>query len=212
MEMRRKKGSAMLRSLAVWTVIWAVLAPPLSAKGNNPNIDLEFLPQQSLGEAEFTLRRELYERGVRLEVVDERRVEDQFELGWRTDGDDRRHTLRATDDVGAYVAEVLEEVARERGLLLEDQADRVLTVEVRRFWIEETNQAVGATYKAVVDLTAVLRVGGEERWSGAANGDASRYGRAFSNDNVNEVFSDALLEAYAALLSTDGLQRAWAGS
>lgn len=70
---------------------------------------------------------------------------------------------------------------------------------------------MGATYKAVVELTAVLTAGDRELWSGAASGDASRYGRAFSNQNVNEVFSDALLEAYAALLSTDGLQRAWAG-
>lgn len=41
---------------------------------------------------------------------------------------------------------------------------------------------------------------------------ASRSGRKFSNANVNEMFSDALLEAYAAHLSTDSLQRAWAVS
>lgn len=202
----------MLRRPAIWTVICALLAWPVSAKDIDPDVTLEFLPQQSVGEAEFTLRRELYERGVRLQVADERPLEDPAELGWRTDGDDRRHTLRATGDVGAYVAEVLEEVARERGVAIEDAADRVLTVEVRRFWIEETNQAVGASYKAVVELTAVLNAGGEERWSGAASGDASRFGRKFSNENVNEVFSDALLEAYAALLSADELQRAWADS
>ena len=42
-----------------------------------------------------------------------------------------------------------------------------------------------------------------------ADGDATRYGRKFSNDNVNEVLSDALLEALADLLNHGGLQNAW---
>ena len=51
--------------------------------------------------------------------------------------------------------------------------------------------------------------GGRELWEGSAAGDATRYGKKFSNDNVNEVLSDALIEAFAALLDHGGLQSAW---
>lgn len=195
-------------------LFWCLLLLSSSAfaAANDPRVQLEFVPQQAVAGAELTLRGELYDLPVNLVFSDQRPLEDSSELGVRTDDDDRRHTLTATAEVGAYVGGVLERVARERGLTIDAGAPRTLTVELRRFWIEETNQAVGATYNAYTDLTGRLTAeGGATLWSGAATGDASRYGRKFSNANCNEVLSDALLEAWAELLSNGELQAAWIG-
>ena len=44
---------------------------------------------------------------------------------------------------------------------------------------------------------------------GAASGSTHRYGRAHSEDNINEVLSDALKEAFANVLDDSKLQSAW---
>ena len=96
---------------------------------------------------------------------------------------------------------------------MRDDAELVLTVGLRQFTLTESNQAVGATFSAEVRFAADLvdpRSGG--RWSGSSFGDASRYGKKFSNTNCNEVLSDALLEAWSSLLNHGALRDTWAGN
>jgi hypothetical protein len=45
---------------------------------------------------------------------------------------------------------------------------------------------------------------------GSGTGTAHRYGHAHSPENINEVLSDALKEAYANVLADPELQKAWA--
>lgn len=203
--MRRQVPTA-----SVIAVLLLAAAAPLHAAVNNPNVQLEYLPQQTIAPARFYLRAEVFDHPIQLEVKDSRPEENPAEIGWRTNDADERFTLRATNDVEAFVSGVLDDVTRDHGVQLADDAPIVLLVKLTRFRVEETNRPVGATYVAMVGLSGELRsASGEKLWSGVATGDASRWGRKFSNTNCNEVLSDALLEAYASLLSTEELQEAW---
>ncbi len=185
----------------------ALLATPAFAKKNNPNVQLEFVPQQAVGGAEAIITSGMIRRPIAVRVVNERPGEDPAEIGTRTDDDDRRHTLKAVNDVVEYVAEAIDDALTQWGIKTEDSAGLVLEIGLVRFDILETNQAVGATYNANVRFVAELKAGGD--WSGGSVGDATRYGRKFSNANVNEVLSDALLEALAEIISDDRLRQIW---
>jgi hypothetical protein len=200
-----------MASILVATVLAAALlvalAAPASAKKNDPNVELDFRPQQTVGGAEVQITPNMLRTPVSVTVEDLRPGDDPADIGTRTDNDDRKHTLRAVDKVQPYLASVVEELLHEWGIQTQDDASLSLNVILVRFSVLETNRAVGATYEANVQISAELT--GSAEWSGGASGDATRYGRKFSNDNVNEVLSDAVLEALASLLSNPGLHEAW---
>ena len=105
---------------------------------------------------------------------------------------------------------MLRESAASWGIDLTDDASQVLKVRLLIFKVLETNQVIGATYNAEVRFAYSLSKPGQEpAMSGSAEGDATRYGRKFSNANINEVLSDALLEALAYVFSDPRLQRVW---
>ncbi len=190
--------------ILILVVALLALAPPATAKKNNPNIDLEFLPQQSIGAAVANLSGGMLDRSVSIEVVDDRRQDDASVIGTRTDDDDRRHNLKATSDVVSFVQETLQQVAGDWGLRVDSDSRLKLRVRLLEIKVLETNQPVGATYNATARVAYSL-----EDVSATAFGDATRYGKKFSNDNCNEVLSDALLEAFAEMVNSDDLQRAW---
>lgn len=191
-------------------MIAATISAPLRAAENNPNIELRYLPQQTVAPAVFNLRAEVFDHPIQLEVKDARPDENRTDIGSRTNDADQIFSLHATNDVREFVSGVLHQAAARRGIQINSESPILLTIKLTRFWIEETNQAVGATYVASVHLSGALTTkSGEKLWSGTATGDATRWGRKFSNTNCNEVLSDSLLEAYANLLSTKELQDAW---
>jgi hypothetical protein len=181
-----------------------VLSGPALAKKNNPNIDLEFLPQQSVDAAVADVSGQMLDRPVQIRFVDERKQEDPSKIGVRTDGDDRRHDLKATSDVGDFVEQHLVESAGDWGVRVETEADLQLEVRLLKVDLLETNQAVGATYNATVRIAFAMG-----SMSGSATGDATRWGKKFSSDNLNEVLSDAMLEAFAGMFSEPKLKEAW---
>ena len=90
-------------------------------------------------------------------------------------------------------------------------ADRVLVVSVTRFYIDESNKALGSIYTSEVKLSYTLKTGGGKTLAeGVGTGSTHRYGRAHSEENINEVLSDALKEAFASVLNDSGVQSAWA--
>lgn len=188
-------------------LVFGTLAAPALAKKNDPNVHLDFRPQQAVAGAEVSISPDMLRRPVAVKIEDLRAGDDPADIGVRTDDDDRRHILRATNEVLPYVESVFDELLQEWGIKTEAGADLVLTISLAQLKILETNQAVGATYNAEVRLAAEITGGGD--WSGGASGDATRYGKKFSNANVNEVLSDALLEALANLLSEPGVHEAW---
>lgn len=211
MKKDRTKTSAAAFLMAALVVLAA--AAPAVARKNNPNIRLDFRPQQTVAGAEAEIFGAMLERPAALRLEDSRRQDDEALIGTRTNDKDRLFKLQAVGgDVMEYVEEVLRESAANWGVELVDRAPLALTVRLLVFKVLETNQVVGATYNAEVRLAYSLGDrGGQPRWSGSAEGDATRYGRKFSEANINEVLSDALLEAIANMLSDSALQDAWDG-
>lgn len=199
--MNRSKASILILTLLV------ALAAPSWAKKLNPNVELDFRPQQAVAGAEANVTPNMLKRPVTVRVEDLRPGDELSDIGTRTDDDDRKHTLHAVNEVQPFVQATVDELLEEWGIRNEEGADLVLEISLVRFSVLETNQAVGATYNATVRFAAELS--GAAEWSGGATGDATRYGKKFSNANVNEVLSDALLEALAALVSEEGLHEAW---
>ncbi|MEZ5331222.1 MAG: hypothetical protein R2991_04020 [Thermoanaerobaculia bacterium] len=139
---------------------------------------------------------------VALEIADDRGLDDLSVIGSRTDDDDRELALHA-QDLGERLPSSTgprrpsDWGGREDGLTSEP-----LRLTLLRFHVLESNQAVGATYEAQVRFEAALEgPGGSVLWRGDASGDATRYGKKFSDANTSEVLSDAVLEAVGALLS-----------
>jgi len=203
----------MHRSRSLLSVLALVLLAPAaaSAKKNDPNIQLDYRPTTSVAEASSVPTSEMRTVPAAIQLEDDRAV-DKAVIGSRTDDGDRRIDLRATNDVGELVEAALVRQAREWTYAITDpdEAEVVLAGKLTQFMIEETNQAVGATYEARCTLEFELRGrSGGKKWSGVFNGDATRYGKKFSADNINEVLSDALAEAFANALNDSGLRSAW---
>ncbi|HEV7239198.1 MAG TPA: SHOCT domain-containing protein [Thermoanaerobaculia bacterium] len=172
-------------------------------------VDLRFAPQEGVDTNSPDLSASMLERPVTLRFEDGR-DDDALVIGHGTNDDDQRFPIRASTDVLAYVRDTLTQVAADWDVKVEDPADRVLTIRLTRFYVDEGNKAVGSVYASEVKMTfALADKGGKRLMEGAASGSAHRYGRARSGDNCNEVLSDALKEAYANVLSDPRLQEAW---
>lgn len=152
----------------------------------------------------------LRDHAVTLVVKDERKVESPAELGDGTNDDDKSFPIRATNEVEPFLAETLERIAREWDLELAKSADRRLELTVRRLYVTERNKAIGSVFRTEIEISYVLSDGGGKKLvSGSAFGDATRYGKARSAENSNEVTSDALVEVLAEILGDSSLQDAW---
>lgn len=209
-----KADRSKITAAAVVAGLTLLAASPAAARKNNPNIRLDFRPQQTVAGAEAVIQGAMLEVPVSMRLEDGRKQDDPALIGTRTDDRDRQFKLRAVGDdaVMKYVDRVLRESTGDWGVETVDRAPSELKVKLLVFRILETNQVVGATYNAEVRLAySIGPRQGKPRWSGSTEGDATRYGRKFSEANVNEVLSDALLEAIANMLSDSALQDAWDG-
>jgi uncharacterized lipoprotein YajG len=173
-------------------------------------INLRFSPQEGVHSSSPDLTPAVLERTLSVKVEDARGGENPLDVGKGTNDDDQTFAIRASTDPIAYVAETLDQVATSWGVKTADKADRVLTLRLMRFFVDESNKAVGSVYAAEVKVTFVLAdAAGKKLFEGATSGSAHRYGRARSADNCNEVLSDALKEAFANVLSDERVQQAW---
>ena len=173
-------------------------------------VDLKFLPQEGVHSSSADLTSSMIEHPVSLLIEDERGGADAMVIGEGTNDDDHRFPIRADDDVIGYVTDTLHDVAEKWGLTLDRRADRVLKLRLTRFSVDEDNKPVGSVYTAEARLGFVLTdAGGRVLAEGAASGVAHRYGRARSEDNCNEVLSDALQEAFANVLTDARVRSAW---
>jgi len=173
-------------------------------------VPLKFVPQESVHGSSATLPPELLEQAVEMHVTDGRKLPDLLVIGQGTGGDDKLFPIHADREVRAYVEEALARLNQQWSLKTTTPSARVLTVQVTSFAIDESNKALGSTYGADVKLAFRLNdAKGTILASGVGGGTAHRYGRAHSTDNMNEVLSDAIKEAYANVLGDQPLQNAW---
>lgn len=198
--------------LAVLAALLPAAAQAALARKNDPMIELRFSPQQTVAKAEVTIRGAMLDRPARLVLVDDRGDEDSAAIGTRTNDADEVFALEAVGEgaVMSFVDEVTRDSIASWGVDVDEDAPLTLSVRLLKFDVLEKNQVVGATYNAEVRFAySLLSASGESRLSSTAMGDATRYGRKFSNANINEVLSDALLEVIANMLNDTALQEAW---
>jgi len=198
---------------AVLVLLLALGASPLAAKELGPfNITLRYAPQESVGTSVPTLMMGISDVPVRLSIEDGRTVTDPAVLGDSTDDEDRVWPIRAASDLLGWANEVLLKNAGEWGIRVSDSAPLQLKGTLLRFMVNESNKPVGSVYNADVRVGfRLLDAKGQLLWEGNAAGDATRYGKSRNQDNVNEVLSDAIKEAYATALGDPALQNAWLG-
>jgi len=177
------------------------------------DIALRFLPGDE-GIASSTpeqLSSDVTDRPVRLAVTDDR--SDPADIGESSDDDNKLWPVHATNDVTAWAHDALQKTLTGWDIKLADNAPLTLAVKLTAVKLEESNKAVGSTFHAEVKLAAALKnAKGGVLWDGTAFGDATRYGKSRSEENANEVFSDAIIEAAADLIGNEDLQGAWAGN
>ncbi|MGZ7030556.1 MAG: YajG family lipoprotein [Thermoanaerobaculia bacterium] len=176
-------------------------------------VDLQFKPQEGVHSSSATLPPSVVSKPVELRIVDGRNLEDPLVIGRGTGGDDRTFPIRAREDIRKFIGATLKEVAQDWGVKVADGADRVLVITITRFDVDESNKALGSVYSSEVKLGFTLKdAGGKDLVEGVGVGSTHRYGRAHSEENMNEVLSDALKEAFANVLDDGPLQRAWSAT
>ena len=209
--MNRTTRTPLLASTLALAALLGSSTSTVEAKELGPfNVKLRYAPQESVGTNSPTLEAGISDRPVRLEMAEGRTVADLAVIGESTDDDDRVWPVRATNDLIAWAKEVLAKNAGDWGIRVDDGAPLTLAGKLTRFRVIESNKALGSTYNAEAQFSFQLRDRkGSVLWEGTGAGDATRYGRDRSEDNVNEVFSDATQEAFAAALAETKLQEAW---
>jgi hypothetical protein len=203
---------SIVRRVFVHAVVLLSLATLAQARGNlkELTVPLKFTPQEGVHESSADLPPTLLNQPVEIRVEDARKLDDPLLIGQGTGGDDKRFPVHADHDVVAFVQEVATSVAKEWALKIERPAARTLVLQLSRFNIEESNKALGSIYAADVKFAYILKDSrGRTLAEGAGSGTAHRYGHAHSPENINEVLSDALKEAYANVLADKPLQTAW---
>ena len=200
-----------VRRLAIAIAI-SFIASFAIARGNvkELTVPLKYVPQEGVHATSADLPPALLGQSVEIRVEDARKLDDPLEIGHGTGGDDKRFPIHADHDVIAFIQEMVTGVSKEWTLKQEHPAARTLILQVTRFDIDESNKALGSVYGTEVKLAFTLKdARGNSLAEGMGTGTAHRYGKAHSPENINEVLSDALKEAYANGLADPGLQKAW---
>jgi hypothetical protein len=197
---------------SVFALIAGCIAMLAFARGNRKEltVPLKYLPQEGVHATSADLPPGLLSQPMEIRVEDGRKLNDPLEIGHGTGGDDKRFPIRADHDVIAFIHEMISAVSKEWSLKQERPAARTLILQVTRFDVDESNKALGSIYGTEVKLAFTLKdAHGKTLAEGMGTGTAHRYGHAHSLENINEVLSDALKEAYANVLADPGLQKAW---
>lgn len=182
------------------------------ARGNlkELTVPLKFTPQEAVHAATVDLPAGLLNQAVDVRIEDARKLEDPLLIGQGTGGDDKVFPIHADHDVITFIQEMVTGVGKEWSLKQEHAAPRTLTLQVTRFFVNESNKALGSMYGSEVKFAFLIKdARGRTLAEGKGSGTAHRYGKAHSVENCNEVLSDALKEAYANVLADKALQTAW---
>jgi uncharacterized lipoprotein YajG len=195
------------------TLIAASIATGAFARGNlkELTVPLKYIPQEGVHQSSADLAPGLLDKSVEIRIEDARKLDDPLVIGQGTGGDDKTFPIHADHDVIAFIQEMVTGISKEWTLKQEHPAARSLILQVTRFYVDESNKALGSIYGTDVKFAFTLKdARGNTLAQGTGTGTAHRYGHAHSPENINEVLSDALKEAYANVLADPELQKAWA--
>lgn len=200
------------RRAIAFGIAFLMVSGAVWARGNPKEltIPLKFKPQEGVNTTTADLPPSLLNQAVEIRVEDARKLENPLNIGQGTGGNDKVFPVLADHDVIPYVAEVVKDLAKGWSLKVEQPAARVLVLQLLRFSVDESNKALGSMYATEAKLGFTLKDGrGKTLADGAGSGSAHRYGRAHNAENINEVLSDALKEAFGNVMADKNLQTAW---
>ncbi len=113
--------------------------------------------------------------------------------------------VTTADPVGPFVTGHLQKLFAQAGYTSGGaSAERVISGEVKEFFVRERNTYRGAVVLAVT----VADRGGKVLWRGTAWGTNETFGRSYHLDNYQQVLSDSLVDAANNLLKNTALRRA----
>jgi hypothetical protein len=204
----KENGMTQIRRIGI-SLIVASIASLAFARGNlkELTVPLKYVPSDATSPG---LPPALLSQSVEIRVEDARKLDDALLIGHGTGGDDKRFPIHADHDVVAFIQEMVTSISKEWTLKQEHPAARTLILQVTRLDVDESNKALGSVYSTEVKFAFTLKdAHGKTLAEGTGTGTAHRYGHAHSPENINEVLSDALKEAYANVLADADLQKAW---
>ena len=111
--------------------------------------------------------------------------------------------MTTADAVGPFVSQHLQQLFTQAGYASGgDNADRVVSGEVRKFFVREGSDYAGS----VVLNVSVSDRSGKVLWRGTAWGSNQTFGRSYHLDNYQQVLSDSLVDAADNLLKDPALR------
>lgn len=111
--------------------------------------------------------------------------------------------VTTADQVGPFVSQHLQQLFTQAGYVSGgDNADRVISGEVRKFFVREGNTYDGSVVVAI----AVSDRSGKVLWRGTAWGSNQTFGRSYHLDNYQQVLSDTVVDTADKLLKDPGLR------
>jgi hypothetical protein len=84
------------------------------------------------------------------------------------------------------------------------QATRILQLDLRQFWTEESSM-----YRGMITVNVGLKTAlGKVLWQGGGGGSSNRFGRSLKPENYQEAFSDAVVDLVQNLLKNQDFMNA----
>ena len=203
----------MNKKSAFAAIIIASVAVVTYGRGNRTDmtVTLKFTPQEGVTSTIVDLSPALLRQPIAIRVQDARQISDPLVIGHGTGGNDKIFPIHADRDVIAFIQETVSDIASQWSVKQEKSANRILTLQLIRYDVGESNKAVGSVYTSDVKFAFVLKdAQGKTLAEGNGSGGTHRYGKGHSGENCNEVLSDALKEAFAIVIANAELQAAWA--
>jgi hypothetical protein len=164
----------MSRTRLIAVSVSLALALTVSARDSRKelSVDLKFAPQEGVASNSPDLTPSVMEKAIAIHVEDARGG-DAAVIGQGTNDDDAAFSIRASSDVVAFVADSAKQVADGWGVKVADSADRVLTLRLMRYFVDESNKALGSVYAAEVKVAYVLSdKSGKKLMEGSTSGSA----------------------------------------
>ncbi|MBV8201269.1 MAG: hypothetical protein JOZ15_11655 [Acidobacteria bacterium] len=189
--------------LAGAALLAALLATSAAAADTAPVLTLKFTPQEDAHATSPNIPPALLSAPLAVAFEDARQGVDPKVVGEVVE-DEKSGPVRAANDVAAFTKDVFLQVAGEWGLKVAPGSSRVLKVKCIRFFVSQNHKTIGAMFASEARFIFTLTDRGRVLWEGTVSGSAHRYGKR-NAENLNEVLSDALKEAYANGVSDPAL-------
>lgn len=191
-------------TIALFAIASAATAGPKWKRCEN--IPLVWEPTTEIGDLDPVNLTGLTGVSIEVEPLSDAREGDPQRFGENHE-DDRVKLATTTDDVPTFVSEHFRNMIGRLGFTtVESDGDVVLSGELRRFFVRETN-----TYDGEVQILVKVTRDGETVYEALVGGSATRFGRSYKAENYYETLSDSVIDAVHRMVTSEPFRGALAG-